>query len=118
MKKQTDPPSSYMGPGLKDGILVLSKIKENLDIPIITDVHLPEEVDIAAKVCDVIQLPAFLARQTSLIKAMAKTEVAINIKKPQFMSPNQLYNIVDKFFQFGKQDLLLCERGTSFDMTI
>jgi len=106
--------NSYMGPGLKDGILVLSKIKENLDIPIITDVHLPEEVDIAAKVCDVIQLPAFLARQTSLIKAMAKTEVAINIKKPQFMSPNQLYNIVEKFFQFGKQDLLLCERGTSF----
>ena len=106
--------NSYMGPGLKDGILVLSKIKENLDIPIITDVHLPEEVDIAAKVCDVIQLPAFLARQTSLIKAMAKTEVTINIKKPQFMSPNQLYNIVEKFFQFGKQDLLLCERGTSF----
>ena len=106
--------NSYMGPGLKDGILVLSKIKENLDIPIITDVHLPEEVDIAAKVCDVIQLPAFLARQTSLIKAMATTEVAVNIKKPQFMSPNQLYNIVDKFFQFGKQDLLLCERGTSF----
>ena len=106
--------NSYMGPGLKDGILVLSKIKENLDIPIITDVHLPEEVDIAAKVCDVIQLPAFLARQTSLIKAMAKTEVAINIKKPQFMSPNQLHNIVEKFFQFGKQDLLLCERGTSF----
>ena len=106
--------NSYMGPGLKDGILVLSKIKENLDIPIITDVHLPEEVDIAAKVCDVIQLPAFLARQTSLIKAMAKTEVAVNIKKPQFMSPNQLYNIVEKFFQFGKQDLLLCERGTSF----
>ena len=106
--------NSYMGPGLKDGILVLSKIKENLDIPIITDVHLPEEVDIAAKVCDVIQLPAFLARQTSLIKAMSKTEVAINIKKPQFMSPNQLYNIVEKFFQFGKQDLLLCERGTSF----
>ena len=93
---------------------MLSKIKEKLDIPIISDVHLPEEVDIAAAVCDVIQLPAFLARQTSLIKAMAKTGCVINIKKPQFMSPNQLSNIVDKFFQFGKEDLLLCERGTSF----
>tara|TARA_Y100000589_G_scaffold175238_1_gene166323 strand:+ start:1711 stop:2553 length:843 start_codon:yes stop_codon:yes gene_type:complete len=106
--------NSYIGPGLKDGILMLSKIKENLNIPIITDVHLPEEADIAARVCDIIQLPAFLARQTSLIKAMAKTNAVINIKKPQFISPNQMYNIVDKFRKYGKEDLLLCERGTSF----
>lgn len=106
--------NSYTGPGLKEGILMLSKIKENLDIPVITDVHLPEEVDIASQVCDVIQLPAFLARQTSLIKAMAKTNSTINIKKPQFMSPSQMYNIVEKFKQYGKEDLLLCERGTSF----
>ncbi len=106
--------NSYIGPGLKDGILMLSKIKENLNIPIITDVHLPEEADIAARVCDIIQLPAFLARQTSLIKAMAKTNAAINIKKPQFISPNQMYNIVDKFRKYGKEDLLLCERGTTF----
>ena len=106
--------NSYIGPGLKDGILMLSKIKENLNIPIITDVHLPEEVDIASQVCDVIQLPAFLARQTSLIKAISKTKSVVNIKKPQFMSPNQLCNVVEKFFQFGKEDLLLCERGTSF----
>ncbi len=106
--------NSFTGPGLKEGILMLSKIKETLDIPIISDVHLPEEVEIASKVCDVIQLPAFLARQTSLIKAMAKTNSVINIKKPQFMSPSQMYNIVDKFKQFGKKDLLLCERGTLF----
>ena len=96
--------NSYMGPGLKDGISMLSKIKENLNIPIITDVHLPEEVDIAAAVCDVIQLPAFLARQTSLIKAMAKTNAVINIKKPQFMSPkSDLFNIVDKFLNMAKK---------------
>ena len=106
--------NSFTGPGLKKGILMLSKIKENLNIPIITDVHLPEEVDIASQVCDVIQLPAFLARQTSLIKAMAKTNSVINIKKPQFMSPSQMHNIVEKFKQYGKDDLLLCERGTSF----
>ena len=106
--------NSYTGPGLKNGILILSKIKENLDIPIITDVHLPEEVDIAAQVCDVIQLPAFLARQTSLIKAMSKSTAVINIKKPQFISPSQMYNIVNKFHKYGKEDLLLCERGTSF----
>ena len=106
--------NSFTGPGLKKGILMLSKIKENLNIPIITDVHLPEEVDIASQVCDVIQLPAFLARQTSLIKAMAKTNSVINIKKPQFMSPSQMYNIVEKFKRYGKNDLLLCERGTSF----
>ena len=106
--------NSYVGPGLKDGISMLSKIKENLNIPIITDVHLPEEADLAAAVCDVIQLPAFLARQTSLIRAMAKTNAVINIKKPQFMSPYQLYNVVDKFREYGKEDLLLCERGTNF----
>ena len=106
--------NSFTGPGLKEGILMLSKIKEALNIPIISDVHLPEEVDVASSVCDVIQLPAFLARQTSLIKAMARTNAVINIKKPQFMSPSQMYNIVDKFKQYGKNDLLLCERGTSF----
>jgi len=106
--------NSFTGPGLKEGIKMLSKIKETLDIPIISDVHLPEEADIASQVCDVIQLPAFLARQTSLIKAMSKTKSVINIKKPQFMSPFQMLNVVDKFRKYGKEDLLLCERGTSF----
>ena len=105
---------SYTGPGLIKGLKMLAKIKEKLDIPIITDVHLPEEVDLASQICDIIQLPAFLARQTSLVKAISKTSSAVNIKKPQFISPNQMINIIDKFQKLGKKDLLLCERGTSF----
>ncbi len=105
---------SYVGPGIKEGLKILSKIKEDLDIPIITDVHLPEEALLASEICEIIQLPAFLARQTSLIKAMAKTKSVINIKKPQFLSPSQMSNIVEKFNEYGKKDLLLCERGTSF----
>ena len=106
--------NSFTGPGLKDGLVMLSKIKESLDIPIISDVHLPEEAEIASQICDIIQLPAFLARQTSLIKAMAKTNSVINIKKPQFMSPFQMINVIEKFRKYGKEDLLICERGTSF----
>jgi len=105
---------SYTGPGLIEGLKLLSKIKEKLNVPIITDVHLPEEADIASKTCDIIQLPAFLARQTSLIKAISKTSSVVNIKKPQFSSPNQMTNIIEKFQKLGKKDLLLCERGTCF----
>ena len=105
---------SYTGPGAKEGLKILAKIKEKLDIPIITDIHLPQEALIASEICDIIQLPAFLARQTSLIKAMAKTNAVINIKKPQFLSPSQMVNIVDKFKQYGKNELLLCERGSVF----
>ena len=91
-----------------------SFFKEKLDIPILTDVHLPEEAEYAAQICEIIQIPAFLARQTSLIKAMAKTNSVINIKKPQFMSPFQMINVIEKFRKYGKEDLLICERGTSF----
>ena len=87
---------SYTGPGLKEGIKILARIKEELNIPIITDVHLPDEALFASEVCEIIQLPAFLARQTSLIKSMAKTNAVINIKKPQFLSPNQIFYIVEK----------------------
>ena len=105
---------SYIGPGLQEGLKILAKIKEELNIPIITDVHLPEEAIPASEVCEIIQLPAFLARQTSLIKAMAKTNSVINIKKPQFLSPKQIFYIVEKFQQLGKEDLLICERGSLF----
>ena len=105
---------SYIGPGVKEGLKILSKIKEKLDIPIITDVHLPEEAFKASEICDIIQLPAFLARQTSLIKSMANTDSVINIKKPQFLSPSQMFNIVEKFKGYGKSDLMLCERGSIF----
>ena len=76
--------------------------------------HTSEEAIEAGDICDVIQLPAFLARQTDLVKAMSKTKAVVNIKKPQFISPSQVKNIVDKFFAFGKENILICERGTNF----
>lgn len=105
---------SYRGPGLEKGLSILEKVKVNLSIPILTDVHSPYEARRAGEICDVIQLPAFLARQTDLIEAMAKSNCIINIKKPQFISPYQVKNIVDKFIEFGNSKLLICERGTNF----
>ena len=105
---------SFRGPGLKQGLEILQAVKDNHGIPVITDVHSPEEAEVAAKVADIIQLPAFLARQTDLVRAMAETGAVINIKKPQFLSPEQMRNIVDKFRECGNEKLLLCERGTNF----
>ena len=106
--------NSFRGPGIEKGLKILEEIKKELDIHIITDVHSPLEAEKAAEICDVIQLPAFLARQSDLIEAMAKTKKIINIKKPQFISPNQAKNIVEKFLHYGNKNLLLCERGTNF----
>ena len=105
---------SYRGPGLEQGLKILQAVKETHNIPVITDVHSPEEATEAAKVADIIQLPAFLARQTDLVQAMAETGCVINIKKPQFLSPEQMRNIVDKFRECGNDKLMLCERGTNF----
>ena len=105
---------SFRGPGLQKGLEILQAVKETHSIPVITDVHSPEEAIAAAKVADIIQLPAFLARQTDLIRAMAETGAVINIKKPQFLSPQQMRNIVEKFRKCGNDKLLLCERGTNF----
>ena len=105
---------SFRGPGLDEGLQILKAVKDLHGIPVITDVHSPEEAEAAAKVADVIQLPAFLARQTDLVAAMAATGAVINIKKPQFLSPEQMRNIVDKFRECGNEQLLLCERGSSF----
>jgi 2-dehydro-3-deoxyphosphooctonate aldolase (KDO 8-P synthase) len=105
---------SFRGPGLKDGLGILQAVKDSHGIPVITDVHCPEEAGAAAKVADIIQLPAFLARQTDLVRAMAETGAVINIKKPQFLSPEQMRNIVDKFRECGNEQLLICERGTNF----
>ena len=105
---------SFRGPGLEEGLSILQAVKDSHGIPVITDVHSPEEATAAAKVADIIQLPAFLARQTDLVRAMAETGVVINIKKPQFLSPEQMRNIVDKFRECGNEQLLLCERGTNF----
>ena len=105
---------SFRGPGLEKGLEILQAVKDTHGIPVITDVHSPEEAAEAAKVADIIQLPAFLARQTDLVRAMAETGSVINIKKPQFLSPEQMRNIVDKFRECGNEQLLLCERGTNF----
>ena len=105
---------SFRGPGLQQGLEILQAVKDTHGIPVITDVHSPEEAAIAAKVADIIQLPAFLARQTDLVRAMADTGAVINIKKPQFLSPEQMSNVVDKFRECGNDHLLLCERGTNF----
>lgn len=104
--------TSFRGPGLDEGLKILEEIKHTFGVAVLSDVHEPEQAQLAADVCDIIQLPAFLARQTDLVKAMAATEAVVNIKKPQFLSPGQMKNIVDKFRECGKKDILLCERGT------
>lgn len=105
---------SYRGPGIKEGLASLRAVRETHGIPVITDVHSPEDVAPAAEVCDIIQLPAFLARQTDLVAAMAYTGAVVNIKKPQFLSPLQTANLVEKFQECGNDRLLLCERGSNF----
>ena len=105
---------SYRGPGLSEGLAMLRAVKARHGIPVITDVHTPEQAAPAAEVCDIIQLPAFLARQTDLVEAMARTGAVINIKKPQFLSPSQMANVVEKFRECGNERLLICERGSSF----
>jgi 2-dehydro-3-deoxyphosphooctonate aldolase (KDO 8-P synthase) len=103
---------SYRGPGVDEGLKIFQEIKDTFNIPLITDVHEIDQAAPVAEVCDIIQLPAFLARQTDLVKAMAATNAVINIKKPQFLSPGQMGNIVDKFRECGNEKVMLCERGT------
>ena len=105
---------SFRGPGMEHGLKILEEIKAQFNIPVITDIHSPDQARPVAEVVDVIQLPAFLARQTDLVHAMAATGAVINIKKPQFMSPLQMKNLVDKFVEAGNERLILCERGSSF----
>jgi len=105
---------SYRGPGLEEGLSILAEVKSTFGVPVITDVHTPEQAAPTAEVCDIIQLPAFLARQTDLVEAMAATGAAINIKKPQFLSPSQMANIVEKFGECGSTRVMLCERGSNF----
>lgn len=105
---------SYRGVGLDKGLEIFQKVKETFGVPIITDIHEPEQAKPVAEVADVLQLPAFLARQTDLVIAMAKTGKAINIKKPQFLSPSQMANIVEKFKECGNEKVMLCERGANF----
>jgi len=103
---------SYRGPGLEEGMRIFQDVKAAFGVPIITDVHEPWQAQQVAEVVDVLQLPAFLARQTDLVVALAKTGKVINIKKPQFLSPGQMANIVEKFNEAGNDQLILCDRGT------
>lgn len=105
---------SYRGPGMEEGLRIFEAVKKEFGVPVITDIHEPWQAAPVAEVADVLQLPAFLARQTDLVVAMAKTGKPINIKKPQFLSPAQVLNIVEKFKEAGNDQLMLCDRGTCF----
>lgn len=106
--------SSYRGPGMEDGLRILSKIKKQLDLPVVTDVHTEEQAKIVSEVVDMIQIPAFLSRQTDLIKACALTGKPVNIKKGQFLAPEDMANVVKKAESFGNYKISLTERGASF----
>jgi 2-dehydro-3-deoxyphosphooctonate aldolase (KDO 8-P synthase) len=106
--------NSFRGPGLDQGLKSLAAVKARYGVPIITDVHEPYQAMPAAEVADIIQLPAFLARQTDLVIAMARTGAAINVKKPQFLAPQEMKHIIAKFAEGGNDRVMLCERGSSF----
>jgi 2-dehydro-3-deoxyphosphooctonate aldolase (KDO 8-P synthase) len=105
---------SFRGPGLDEGMKILQEIKETFDVPVITDVHEPWQAEVVAEGADVLQLPAFLCRQTDLVVALAKTGKPVNIKKGQFLAPQDMQNIIKKFETEGNDKVLQCERGTSF----
>lgn len=105
---------SYRGPGLEEGLRSLQKVKENFNVPILSDIHEPNQAIPAAEVCDVIQIPAFLCRQTDLVVAAAKTNKIINLKKPQFSSASELSHAINKCEAAGNSKVILCERGNSF----
>ena len=109
---------SFRGPGLDAGLKILADVKSTHSVPVLTDVHTPEQAAPVSEVCDILQLPAFLARQTDLVDAMARTGAAINIKKPQFSSPAQMANVVEKFRECGNDRLMVCERGSNFGYDI
>jgi 2-dehydro-3-deoxyphosphooctonate aldolase (KDO 8-P synthase) len=106
--------TSFRGPGLDEGLKILEEIKNTFNVPLITDVHEPAQAAVAAQVCDIIQLPAFLSRQTDLVQAMAETGAVINIKKAQFLAPHEMKHILHKCRDAGNDRLILCERGSTF----
>lgn len=105
---------SFRGPGVEEGLRILQKVQKEFDLPVVTDVHSPEEATAAGQVCDVIQIPAFLCRQTDLIVAAAKTGKPVNVKKGQFMAPWDMGNVVDKMRTAGNENVILTDRGVTF----
>ena len=106
--------SSFRGPGLDEGLKILQEVSTTFDIPVITDIHEPQQAEAVSEICEVIQIPAFLARQTDLVNAAAKTKSIIQFKKPQFLSAPEMSNIVEKCSSAGNENITLCERGNSF----
>ena len=106
--------NSYRGPGLTEGLRVLGEVKRRFGIPLLTDVHEQEQAAPVAEIVDILQIPAFLARQTDLVTAVARTGAAINIKKPQFLAPHEMRHIIQKCRDSGNERIILCERGSSF----
>ena len=106
--------TSFRGPGLERGLEVLAAVKARFGVPVLTDVHEPFQAAPVAQVADIIQLPAFLARQTDLVVEMARTGAVINIKKPQFLAPHEMQHIMRKFAEAGNEQIILCERGSCF----
>ena len=105
---------SFRGPGLQEGLRILARIQNEFDLPVVTDVHSPEEATAAGQVCDIIQIPAFLCRQTDLVVAAGRTGAVINVKKGQFMAPWDMKNVVNKIVDTGNPNIILIDRGTSF----
>lgn len=105
---------SFRGPGLEEGLRILKKVKDTFGLKVVTDIHEPYQAEIVAEVVDIIQIPAFLCRQTDLLVAAAKTGKLINVKKAQFLAPWDMKNVVNKLEEAGNSKIMLCERGTSF----
>ena len=106
--------SSYRGPGLEEGLKILEEVSNTFDVPVITDIHEPLQAQSVSEICEVVQIPAFLARQTDLVSAAAKTKSIIQFKKPQFLSAQEMSNVVEKCIAAGNENITLCERGNSF----
>ena len=106
--------SSYRGPGIDEGLKILEKIKNNFDVPVITDIHESSQANQVAEICDILQIPAFLCRQTDLVIAAAQTNKIIQFKKPQFLSAPEMKNVIEKCKEAGNSQIILCERGNSF----
>ena len=105
---------SYRGPGAKQGLEILRELKQDFGVPVISDIHTPLEAELASDVLDIIQIPAFLSRQTDLIEAACQTSLPLNIKKGQFLAPSDMLNILKKCSYFNNDKVMICERGTSF----
>lgn len=106
--------NSFRGPGLQEGLRILQRVQEEFELPVVTDIHLPEEARVAGEVCEILQIPAFLCRQTDLVVAAAETGAVVSVKKGQFMAPWDMENVVHKIVSANNHNIILVDRGTTF----